>query len=208
VLPRIFEPFFTTKGAGRGTGLGLSTTYGIVQEAGGCIAVDSEPGRGTRFSVYLPAGDSAEAKEPLPARAPAGGCRGRKVLVVEDDELVRRVARRALELGGYAVTEATTVDEALCQIEGGAAVDLVLTDVVMPGRSGLELASLLDSARPGLPVVLMSGYSDSQRSCTASRRFLEKPFTAEALLLRIEEELGGARDGARRPARGPALGTA
>ncbi|HEY6006304.1 MAG TPA: response regulator, partial [Anaeromyxobacter sp.] len=145
---------------------------------------------------------------PAAARTPAASCRGRKVLVVEDDDLVRRVARRALESGGYGVVEAATVDEALSRLEDGAAVDLVLSDVAMPGRSGLELASLLESRRPGLPVVLMSGYSESQRSRGASRRILEKPFTAEALLARIDEELRAADDLARKPTRGPVIGTA
>jgi CheY-like chemotaxis protein len=148
------------------------------------------------------------SREPVAARTPAAGGRGRKVLVVEDDELVRRVARRALESGGYAVVEAANVDEALCLLEGGSAVDLVLSDVVMPGKSGLELASLLESTLPGLPVVLMSGYSESQRSCAASRRFLEKPFTAEALLVRIDEELRGAKAAVLKPARGSAIGAA
>jgi PAS domain S-box-containing protein len=204
VLPRIFEPFFTTKGAGRGTGLGLSTAYAIVQDAAGRIAVDSEPGRGTRFSVYLPAAGEHGAARPPPPAAPARGGRGRTVLVVEDEELVRRVVRRTLEGAGYAVLEAAGVDEALATFRGGPAVDLVLSDVVMPGRSGVDLAAELEALRPDVPVVLMSGYSEWQRASSDARRLLDKPFTSDALLARIAEELREPPVPARAPSAGAA----
>jgi signal transduction histidine kinase/CheY-like chemotaxis protein len=189
VLPRIFEPFFTTKGEGQGTGLGLSTVYGIVRQAGGRIAVDSAPGRGTTFRVCLPSAETAPAEAPSsPARANVRAAGGRRILLVEDDELVRRAARRMLEKAGHSVVEARCAVEALRRLEGPG-IDLVLSDAIMPCRSGLALASQIASVHPALPVILMSGSPDPHRSAPGARPLLDKPFTAEALLSRIEEEL-------------------
>jgi nitrogen-specific signal transduction histidine kinase/CheY-like chemotaxis protein len=191
VLPRIFEPFFTTKGEGKGTGLGLATTYGIVQEARGRILVDSAVGRGTTITVYLPTADALAGAGAVAERSPRRSGEGRTVLVVEDEDVVRRVARRMLEGAGYRVIEAGTVTEALGRIETTASIQLVLSDVVMPDASGTELAKALVQREPRIPLVFMSGYSEWQRSAPPGR-VLEKPFSADTLLHRIEAELGGA----------------
>ena len=182
---RAFEPFFTTKPIGEGTGLGLATVFGIVAQSGGTVQVESEPGRGTTFTVLLPAVDEEDDAAPAPD-APRGA---ETVLVVEDDASVRGVARRMLERHGYTVFEAEHGVDALGQIEHrGDEVDLVLTDVRMPGLDGRELARRLRAARPSLPVVLMSGYP-SESATAADLRFLAKPFTAGALLHTVRDAL-------------------
>ncbi len=184
---RVFEPFFTTKPVGEGTGLGLATVFGIVAQSGGTVQVESEPGRGTTFTVLLPAVDEAGDAAP-PPDAPRGA---ETVLLVEDDAGVRGVARRMLERHGYTVVEAEHGVDALGQIEHrGGAVDLVLTDVRMPGLDGRELARRLRAERPSLPVVLMSGYP-SESATAADLRFLAKPFTAGALLHTVRDALDG-----------------
>jgi PAS domain S-box-containing protein len=201
VLPRIFEPFFTTKPEGRGTGLGLSTVYGIIQEAGGTVTVTSAVGRGSMFTIYLPAcaeGPASDAPDPPRALA-RGGC-GETVLVVEDEPPVRRVTRKMLEAHGFRVLEAGSAAEALRRVKEDDAVDLVLTDVVMPHMSGTELAAAVGAVKPHLPLVLMSGYADAQRSPPPGRNVVQKPFTADALLASIHEALGRARAAARRTA--------
>ena len=195
VLPKIFEPFFTTKDEGRGTGLGLATVYGIVEQARGRIAVASQPGLGTTFTIYLPACDSAEREDAVVAeelRERVQG-HGQAVLVVEDEEAVRRVARRMLEASGFRVLEAGGVAEALRRLQDDASVDVVLTDVIMPQGSGTDLEAAAAELRPNMPVVLMSGYSDWQRASARSGRVLVKPFTADALVTRIREALDSSR---------------
>jgi len=158
---RIFEPFFTTKQRGQGTGLGLATVFGIVEQSGGHVSVSSEPGRGTTFRIHLPRVEPApvERRPPVEAvQAPAGE---ESVLLVEDDEAVRRLARDVLRLRGYAVTEARDGEEAVRIAEGWAEpLDLLITDLVMPGISGRELAARLVSRWPGLRVLFISGYTD------------------------------------------------
>jgi signal transduction histidine kinase/ActR/RegA family two-component response regulator len=183
----LFEPFFTTKEAGHGTGLGLAICYGIVTRAGGHIAVRSERGRGSSFTVYMPAAEAATLEgEAVVAVADLRG--NESVLVVEDDPSVRQTAVRALQRHGYRVLTAIDGVEALDVIErnpGG--VDLVLTDVLMPRMGGAELAERLLNLRPGLPVLFMSGYTADSLGPEDARheRLVSKPFTVETLLLAV-----------------------
>ena len=186
---RIFDPFFTTKEMGEGTGLGLSTVYGIVQRARGKISVESDPGQGTRLDVWLPSlqeeADSAEADTP---DGEAAG--SERILVVEDDALVRSFVVRALEEAGFEVAPASSGSEALERIgEREARVDLILTDVVMPGLSGPRLAAELDARAPGIPILFMSGYVDNpflmEELEDRPESLLRKPFTAVELRSRI-----------------------
>jgi CheY-like chemotaxis protein len=188
-LARIFEPFFTTKERGRGTGLGLSVVFGIVQQSRGHIAVTSEPGRGSTFEVYLPRAEAAAAPESEPLR-PAS-LRGREtVLLVEDDRQVREVALAILRRHGYLVIAACDGDEAERSCEAHAhPIHLLLTDVVMPGISGRELARRLLHIRPAMKVLCMSGYSDEVDEPPIS--YLQKPFTAEALASAVRRTLDG-----------------
>src|SRR2546426_2977309 len=184
----VFEPFFTTKD--QGTGLGLSTVYGVVQQSGGFIAVESKPGRGTTFRIYLPRVDTAA--EPVRLQeahgsAPSGGA---TILLVEDEENVRELVRDMLESHGYRVMEARWAGEAvMLGEEHQGRIDLMLTDVVMPGESGGELAQWMSQARPEMPVLYMSGYTDDALVRDGVQNdgaaFLPKPFTEEALLAKV-----------------------
>jgi len=196
VAAHIFEPFYTTKPRGRGTGLGLSTVYGIVSEAGGSINVYSEPGVGTTFRVYLPlVAPSAETPGDPPRQAEPPRGDGRTVLVVEDESALVRVIARILTNGGYHVLAATGGPEALGLV-AGQDFDLLLTDVIMPEMSGRRLAELLQQARPDLPVLFMSGYSNGLLGTTHilddDIAFIEKPFTANGLLHKIDDVLTAA----------------
>jgi two-component system, cell cycle sensor histidine kinase and response regulator CckA len=189
VQAHLFEPFFTTKAKGRGTGLGLATVHGIVAQAGGRIEVRSEPGKGTAFAILLPrsAEGPAPAVEPAPARAVGGS---ETVLVVEDDELVRGVTVRALTGGGYRVLVAGSGPEALALAERGEErIDLVVTDVIMPGPTGPEVVASLRRLRPGLRVLYVSGYPEDAMARRGvgglGTAFLTKPFTAAVLLERV-----------------------
>ncbi len=186
---RIFEPFFTTKPKGKGTGLGLATVFGIVTQAGGCIRVHSEPGQGTTFEVYLPRTD--EVGDHQAPRPSATSLRGAEtILVAEDEEQLRNVVRRALEQQGFTVLVAGSGHEAveLCGRHAGE-IDLLLTDVVMPGLSGRELADRLASLRPSMKVLYMSGYTADHDVSDAGPAFLPKPFTPEALVRKVRETL-------------------
>jgi PAS domain S-box-containing protein len=193
VKSRLFEPFFTTKPRGQGTGLGLATVYGIVMQTGGAIDVESEPGRGSSFTVYLPADKSpAHATErPVEPQPEAGTA---TVLLVEDEQAVRELVRIILERAGYSVVEAANADEAETLFEAMRSVDLLLTDVVMPGRSGFELFNRLHAKLPSLRVLFISGYTDYAMFDSAivdrDLAFLEKPFSAEGLVTRVREVLG------------------
>jgi two-component system, cell cycle sensor histidine kinase and response regulator CckA len=197
VKTHLFEPFFTTKPATQNTGLGLTTVYGIVVQSGGYIWVDSEPGHGAAFQLCFPrvpvdeAGD-ADLGRPVPT---IGG--SETVLVVEDEEAVRTLASRVLGQYGYTVIEARNgLDAVQLLEERQPSVDLVLTDVVMPEMSGLELSRRLAVLRPSTPVLFMSGYTESEKLQPDIREtdapFLQKPFSAESLMLRIREALDRA----------------
>jgi two-component system cell cycle sensor histidine kinase/response regulator CckA len=195
---RIFEPFFTTKEQGKGTGLGLSTVYGVVKQSGGFIWVYSEVGKGTSFKIYLPRVDQPVEKNgavlPL-AEAPRGT---ETVLLAEDETDVRELAREFLEAAGYTVIEARNGQEALkLAAEHSAEIDLLVTDLVMPGMTGQQLAALLQQSHAGLGVIFMSGYSEHAASEAAqsgsSVRILTKPFNRGALLRAVREVLGVAR---------------
>jgi CheY-like chemotaxis protein len=191
----IFEPFFTTKPVGEGTGLGLSTVYGIVQQSNGVITVESEPGHGTVIRIFLPriAESAAPAREPaLPRPTPPGSSRKANVLVVEDDEGVRRLTRRVLEQYGYRAVEARTGAEALELLNRDQPrIDAVVSDVVMPGMGGRELVSRMRRLRPDLPVVFLSGYTGDEISeeirAHPRQTFLQKPFSPDALVAALEE---------------------
>ena len=191
---RVFEPFFTTKPAPEGTGLGLAMVYGIVEGLGGDLRVESSPGAGARFEVYLPRVAAAAVPEPQPATGDHGG---ETVLLVEDDPAVRNVVRRMLEGLGYAVVEASGAIEALEQVaEAAVEVELLLTDVVMPVMSGPELVDEIRRLRPCVRVLFVSGFSD--RPVDGS--LLQKPFTVAQLGSRVRQVLDEERDMALAPA--------
>ncbi|HXR11793.1 MAG TPA: PAS domain S-box protein, partial [Gaiellaceae bacterium] len=192
-MSRIFEPFFTTKEAGRGTGLGLSTVLGIVEQSGGRVSVYSEPGVGTTFKIYMPstAGPvAAPARAPAPAAArPAGS---ERVLLVEDNDAVRGPIVEVLRDLGYAVDAADGPDEAL-RLADGAVIDLLVTDVVMPSMNGRQLAELLVAGRPDMKVLYISGYTDDAviagGAIAPGTAFLQKPFGADRFAEKIRELL-------------------
>lgn len=194
---RVFEPFFTTKGKGKGTGMGLSTVYGVVNQCGGFLDVDSEPGRGTRFDVYLPR--SRDLPRTLnvqgPIRSQPTG--GETILVVDDEESLRKLTARMLEIRGYSVCHAGSGREALQILKDRSApqVDLLLTDVRMPGMSGLELVSQMRDAGFPFPVLFMSGHNDTDVDlCDSAGRktlLLRKPFTSESLSRAVRDVLDG-----------------
>jgi PAS domain S-box-containing protein len=188
VRDKIFEPFFTTKAVGKGTGLGLATVYGIVQQAAGRVVVDSVVGAGATFRVDLPWCDEmaqprSSVMTPAPLPRPTAG-RGRTVLLVEDEDAVRKLARTALESAGYSVHEAASGEDALAYLPVLASLDLLVTDLTMPGMTGRELAKLVRAERPGAGVVFISGYhSDIGRlEAIPAAIFLPKPFTPADLL--------------------------
>jgi CheY-like chemotaxis protein len=191
-LARIFEPFFTTKERGRGTGLGLATVYGVVRQSDGHIHMESNPGAGTRFTICFPelqerseAARDRKVSEQPPSRSGT-------ILLVEDEEMVRRAAHAILTRRGYDVIQATGGEEALA-IYGrhGASIDLVLTDVVMPGMTGGELASKLSRKDPDLRVVFMSGYPSDVKSVSLvpQEAFVAKPFTPATLVATVRAAL-------------------
>lgn len=189
---RLFEPFFTTKDVGKGTGLGLCTVYGIVKQSGGYIWVYSEPDRGTTFKVYLPRIEETEPR----AHARVEGVRAiggsETILLVEDNEALRKLCLRALAKYGYKVIEAASAEEALEQEERSAgSIDLLLTDVVLPGTSGKKLAELLRGRRPGIRVLYSSGYPEDTLSGEMGEgaQFLQKPFSPEMLVRKVRELL-------------------
>lgn len=191
---RIFEPFFTTKDKEKGTGLGLSMVYGIVQQSGGHIWVYSEPGEGTTFKIYLPraADDTRPAEESVIQHSSLQGTE--TVLLVEDDDLVRGLARRVLTKNGYQVLEARNAGEALllCERHQGA-IDLMVSDVIMPQMNGPELVQRLTRVKPEMRVLYMSGYTDNailhRHVLSPATAFLQKPFTPEDLARKVREVL-------------------
>jgi two-component system cell cycle sensor histidine kinase/response regulator CckA len=182
ILPKIFEPFFTTKEVGKGTGLGLSTVYGIVKQSGGFIFAESKPGEGARFTIYLPVHHVDPTIETIkPAKIKQGELWGSgTILLVEDEDMVRAVAERALTRHGYTVLTASNGEEALEVLNGGAAIDLLISDVVMPTMDGPTMVRIARKTWPDLPILFMSGYAEEQlrKSIDLDRvAFLPKPFS-------------------------------
>ena len=201
VKAKVFEPFFTTKGPDKGTGLGLATVYGIVQQAGGRVGLDSTPGAGTTFRIDLPWSATAAVPQsgilPTPPGGPGIG-RGRTVLLVEDEESVRKFARMALEGQGYTVTEATDGESALRVLQPDRPPDLLVTDLAMPGVGGRELAARVRADHPGTGVVFVSGYApDADRlGGVPGAVFLPKPFTPVDLVRAARRALSRVAVGA------------
>jgi CheY-like chemotaxis protein len=196
---RVFEPFFTTKGAGEGSGLGLSVVYGIVKQSQGTIYVDSRPGEGTRFTIYLPAKESPETENTAPVPSGAVPRGSETVLVVEDETAVCMLVARLLSEVGYTVLTAETAAQALRLVDShDGPLHLLLTDVVLPrGLQGPDLARELTTRRPGLAVLFMSGYP-RDAMVNAGRldegvRLVEKPFSPGTITRAVREALDEAR---------------
>ncbi len=207
-LERCFDPFFTTKGRTKGTGLGLATVYGVIDQAGGEITAESTVGEGTTFRVVFPAASPTTESPPAPPRAARrhnGGGGARKVLLVEDEQKVRAFARLVLTEAGYDVLDAGGAAQAL-ELAGAlrAPPSILVTDVLMPGMNGPELATAIAEAHPGVPVLFISGYIEDQRReqllrDRPSSRFLAKPFTPSDLVAAVDAVLNGAeRQGSKR----------
>jgi two-component system cell cycle sensor histidine kinase/response regulator CckA len=193
-LDRIFEPFFTTKDLGKGTGLGLAMVYGIVKQSGGYVFVESEVGRGTTFKIYLPRVD-APLQALLHEAADAVAAGSETILLVEDEDALREITAEILRENGYQVLDARDPEEAIARARKWAeAIDLLVTDVVMPGMSGRAMAAMLLADRPTLRVLYISGYTDDVIAphgvLQQGTLLLEKPFAASALLARVREALG------------------
>ena len=196
-LPHIFEPFYTTKESSRGTGLGLSTVYGIVKQSGGHIMVTSEVGKGTTFKVYLPRVEDSFQAPRKREWAETPGEKGKEtILLVEDEPAVRGLAHMVLSEQGYTVIEAQNSEEAV-RLAGkhGSEIHLLLTDVVMPGMSGHDLAKHLTALHANLRVLYMSGYTNNviaeNGTLEEGLSFLQKPFTPQVLTQRVREALSG-----------------
>jgi CheY-like chemotaxis protein len=195
-VARVFEPFFTTKEPGRGTGLGLSQVYGFARQSGGAVMVDSAPGKGATVRIYLPlaqADPEATVSEPAAAAAPSGpACR---ILLVEDDSSVGEMVEAMLADLGHEVLRAEAAAPALTILESRERIDLLLTDLIMPGgMNGVELAHAAVALRPGLPVILTSGYTGDTLGAAAEAPWplLPKPYPSESLAALIEAVLGKA----------------
>src|SRR5688572_17412012 len=193
-MPRLFEPFFTTKERGRGTGLGLATVYGIVQQSGGHITAASEPGRGSVFRAFLPRVDQEVARKPAPPApsAPANG--SETILVVEDEAPVRKLLSQIPKGRGYPVIEAGPGGDALESLSRHPEpIHLMVTDIIMPGMSGRELSRKVEPLRPEIKVLYISGYTDdalvNHGELDSGTAFLAKPFTPSALATKVREVL-------------------
>ncbi len=201
VRGRAFDPFFTTKDPGAGSGLGLSQVYGLVQQSGGLAELDSRPGGGTTVRVWLPCADVAAAD--TPAALVTGAVAPPKqttILMVDDDPAVRAATVRILRRAGYVVLEDDSAESALARLLGGAAVSLILSDIVMPGMTGLDLAREARRLRPAVPFVFISGYADPVHVTaeTSRIRLIRKPFRSAALLMQIQAALAEAEGAAAR----------
>jgi signal transduction histidine kinase/ActR/RegA family two-component response regulator len=196
VVSKVFDPFFTTKDVGKGTGLGLATVHGIVEQSGGRVWVYSEPGRGSTFKIYLPRIATVPEAVAPPPTTDLGG--SETVLLIDDNEELRRVVRRMLERAGYQVHEAANGVAALAHLDRGAHVDLVVSDVMMPELGGRAVVDAVRQRHKSVKLLLMSGYNyDTALRGMAQRgdvAFIEKPFTADKLLRKLREVLGPATD--------------
>jgi PAS domain S-box-containing protein len=198
VLSHLFEPFFTTKKAGEGTGLGLATVYGIVKQCGGSIWVYSQPGQGTNFSIYLPRIEPSGTAQNEPAQATPTVRGTETILVVEDQDQLRKMTERVLRDHGYKVLDAADPDAALIHSKSyDGTIHLLLTDVVMPGMMGPELADRIKALRPAIEVVFMSGYSErallDRQVMESAGAYLAKPFSPKSLAVKVREVLDSAR---------------
>jgi CheY-like chemotaxis protein len=197
VRAHVFEPFFTTKPSGKGTGLGLATVHGIIHQVGGFIEVDSEVGRGTRFTLYFPRAESVAEPVVEATVRPLKPATMTAILLVEDDPLVGAVERSVLERAGHVLVTVRNAEQAEAELgaRGDAFVELLITDVVLPGVSGLELASRLRERNPDLKVLYTSGYPRLPEQAGELERpgveFLAKPFSPAELLARVERLLEG-----------------
>ncbi len=197
VQARIFEPFFTTKDVGKGTGLGLSTVYGIVKQSGGYIFVDSETGKGTTFSIYFPVyrGGAVEQRSRKPVKVSAGQWGNARLLLVEDEDMVRAVAERALTRQGFTVVTATDGEDGLERLADSGPFDLVVSDVVMPNLDGPGMAMEMRKRIPGLPILFMSGYAEEtlRQSISIDQvHFLPKPFSVAQIVDAVHGALAAA----------------
>ena len=196
-IEKAFEPFFTTKETGKGTGLGLSQVYGFIKQSGGHVRIYSEPGQGTTVKLYLPRylGDEVPAAED----APAGGERGRgeTILVVEDDDGVRQYVAESLRDLNYQVLEARDSASALKLLDADKPFDLLLTDVILPGKNGRELATEVERRRPGVKIIFMTGYSRNaivhHGRLDSGTELISKPLTEAVLARRIRQVLDNAK---------------
>jgi CheY-like chemotaxis protein len=191
---RIFEPFFTTKDVGKGTGLGLSMVYGTLKQCGGFVFVDSEVDRGTTFHLYFPAAAAATAAPHAASAARDEERRGHEtLLIVEDEPSVRNLVASALRQESFHLLLAASAEEALSIVDTHEGpIDLLLTDAIMPGKSGIELATLMTTRSPGLRVIIMSGYTEETLAIPGGDgavNLLQKPFTPRELRQRIRDAL-------------------
>lgn len=197
VMAQVFEPFFTTKERGRGTGLGLSTVHGIVKQSGGDIEIHSEPGKGTSFRIVFPQTDAVVERSARKSRKALPGGAGQHLLLVEDEERLRKILERQISGMGYTVTAAANGGEALLLVnEKGIRPDLVITDLIMPNMSGRDLVDRLREINPDQCVLYMSGYVDDSviphGMSGPDAPFIQKPFSYAELADKIREVIGPA----------------
>ena len=196
-LPHVFEPFFTTKGEGLGTGLGLSTVYGVVTQSGGSVGIRTSEGEGTEITLFLPAAAEEAAAESGDAGDDGGAGAGgsESILLVEDEEPVRELVRRVLQEAGYRVHASALPRDALGVLEGGGRFDLLISDVVMPQMSGYELAAQVSREHPGMRTLFISGYEHEAARAgegVEERVLLPKPFSPGQLARAVRGVLDGA----------------